>query len=130
MLILDRIEARGTVRDALKQKLGEGSLAASDQASAAAILRHPLAMRVLAPRILHAAQQAATTDTALAASIADANSSDETVAGGGLQNILNWIVQNWSQIAPIIIQIMSWFGIKAMLAFLLFSFLSLSGLLA
>jgi|HubBroStandDraft_4_1064222.scaffolds.fasta_scaffold805162_1 hypothetical protein len=113
MLIFDRMLQHGTVREAIKEKLGSGSLSAQQQSQAAAVLRHPLAMHSLSAQVLNSAQNASIHDPALSAALADGNTDDETVAAGGLTNLLNWIVQNWSQIAAIITQVLSWFGIKA-----------------
>jgi len=113
MLIFDRMLQHGTVREAIKEKLGSGSLPAQQQSQAAAVLRHPLAMHSLSAHVLNTAQNVAIHDPSLSAALADANSSDETIASGGLTNLFNWIVQNWSQIAAIIAQVLAWFGIKA-----------------
>jgi hypothetical protein len=112
MLILDRMLQHGIVREAIKERLGSGTLSALQQSQAAAVLRHPLAMHVLNAQLLHAAQTAASHDSELGDALVDASSDDESVAAGGLANLLNWIVQNWSQIATIVAQILSWFGIK------------------
>lgn len=112
MLILDRMLKHAVVRHAVKEKLGSGTLSAAQQSEAAAILRHPLAMHSLNAQVLHTAQTAAASDAGLAKALEDAGSVDESVAAGGLTNLLNWIIQNWSQIAAIIAQILTWFGIK------------------
>src|ERR1700722_20443200 len=59
---------------------------------------HLDAMHSLSAQVLNTAQNVAIHDPGLSAALADANSSDETIASGGLTNLFNWIVQNWSQI--------------------------------
>jgi hypothetical protein len=113
MLIFERMLQHGTIREALKEKLGSGTLSAQQQSQAAAVLRHPLAMHSLNAQVLSSAQTAAIHDPLLSAALGDANANDESIAAGGLTNLLNWIVQNWSQIAGIITQVLTWFGIKA-----------------
>jgi len=74
---------------------------------------HLDAMHSLTAQVLNAAQNAAAHNPTLSSALADANNEDESVAAGGLTNLLNWIVANWSQIAAIITQVLTWFGIKA-----------------
>ncbi len=74
---------------------------------------HPEAMHSLTAQVLSSAQTAAAHNPSLSSALADANDQDEAIAAGGLTNLLNWIVQNWSQIAAIIAQVLTWFGIKA-----------------
>jgi hypothetical protein len=95
------IEERATI-PALNQQAGNPNVSQADKANIATVLANN--------RMLHAVNQLAIAKAVQSKAVSESDVSAPEIAPGTLTNLLNWIVANWSQIAQIITQIMTWFG--------------------
>jgi len=102
MHLFNRLHNHKIVRQAITEKEPDSP-----------ILHHPLLLIFTEGKIANAMTTAAQEDEVLATAIDDSGSADEKVAAGGVQGLLQWILDNWGTISGIIADILKMFHLGA-----------------